>query len=506
MRSALTMRPASTRGKIQRPSLRWPRALAVVFLVLFALTPTETAAQTPRPDDLRALLYYLDQNDQRAAEAELRRLRLQFPNWTPPTDLAELRALVQSAQTTVDERPIWAKIEQGDYAGARALIEQARTAVPGWTPNPEMIRLLDLNEGQAAFDAAIARRDAAAAIAAARRWPQIMRCDRINNAWQLAEMYRQIGDREAALATYRGTAATCTRRPDAIATLEKANEIATWPQMEELFAVARAAAPTNAEALAALEARLKAGRGIRGGARAQGSATPQSAGPSALAAASATPPQEPVAEVAPPPSTGAFGEQLSALPVRGDSRLAAVRRAKEAGRWAECLAASTAPRSLEVLYERSWCAYNLDRPFEALAGFLAVQQGGAALGREVSRDARFGMILAHLALGMTEEAARLAAATPLTERQRREVEAIILDQRGVRAYQRRDYAQAIAYFNALEQLTGSLRRDLAMLRGYAYLNAREPQRAYQEFARLHAELATEETRAALAAAMAAMGG
>ncbi len=250
MRSALTMRPASTRGKIQRPSLRWPRALAVVFLVLFALTPTETAAQTPRPDDLRALLYYLDQNDQRAAEAELRRLRLQFPNWTPPTDLAELRALVQSAQTTVDERPIWAKIEQGDYAGARALIEQARTAVPGWTPNPEMIRLLDLNEGQAAFDAAIARRDAAAAIAAARRWPQIMRCDRINNAWQLAEMYRQIGDREAALATYRGTAATCTRRPDAIATLEKANEIATWPQMEELFAVARAAAPTNAEARA----------------------------------------------------------------------------------------------------------------------------------------------------------------------------------------------------------------------------------------------------------------
>ncbi|MCB1347067.1 MAG: hypothetical protein KDK09_17895, partial [Rhodobacteraceae bacterium] len=93
----------------------------------------------------------------------------------------------------------------------------------------------------------------------------------------------------------------------------------------------------------------------------------------------------------------------------GDSRIARVRAAKERGDWAGCLAASANPRSLDVMYERSWCAYNLDRSGEALAGFTAAAQSGAALGGTVPRDARFGMILSYLNMNMTEEGARLAA-------------------------------------------------------------------------------------------------
>lgn len=473
--------------------------LTLAALALACAAPLAATAQVPGVDDLRALVYYMDQNDQRSVQAEMRRLRNQFPGWTPPPDLNQLRAQMQAATAAVDEGPIWARIERGDHAGARALIDQGRAAVPGWTPNAEMIRLLDLNEGQANFDAAVARRDPVAAIAAARRSPAIMRCDRINNAWQLAEMYRASGQVDAAVETYRGVAGTCTRQPDAIATLEKANEIATWPQMEAMFAAARAAAPANAQALDALLTRLRGGRGLRGGAPAPAAAAPQPAAPRAAAPA-------PAAAAAPVAPAAAAGLPPSALPLRGDGRLATVRRLKEQGQWASCLAQSARPGSVELLYERSWCAYNLERPGEALAGFTAAERTGAALGGDVNRDARFGMILSYLAMNMTEEGARLAAATNLTQRQRIEVETTILDQRGVRAYHLRDYAGAIGYFNALEQLGGALRRDLAMLRGYAYLNGGQPAAAHAEFTRLHAQLATDETRAALRAAAGRMSG
>lgn len=485
------------------PARRPVRTAAAALAFVLAALAGPAAGQVPTANDLRALIYYMDHNDQRSVQAELRRLRGQFPAWTPPGDLNALRAMAQPAGAGVDVAPIWARIERGDYAGARALIDDARARTPGWTPDGEMLRLLEINESQAAFDAAYARRDAAEAIAVARRTPAIMRCDRINNAWRLGEMYQAAGRRDEAVATYRGIAGACTRTPDAVATLEKANEVATWPEMEAMFAAARAAGPGNARSLDELEARLRAGRGLRGGPVA--AAAPRApAAPAPAAAAQPTRPAAPAPAVAaaPAPATPPPG----ALPLRGDARLAEVRRLKETGQWAACIARSTHPRSVELLYERSWCAYNLDRPGEALAGFAATERTGAALGADVNRDARFGMILSYLGMNMTEEGARLAAATPLTATQRREVEATILDQRGVRAYFRRDFPEAVAYFNALEQLTGSLRRDLAMLRGYAYLNNGQRAEALAQFQLLHAQLATDETRAALRAVQAEAGG
>ncbi|HHX91898.1 MAG TPA: hypothetical protein GX700_19475, partial [Paracoccus sp.] len=185
------------------------------------------------------------------------------------------------------------------------------------------------------------------------------------------------------------------------------------------------------------------------------------------------------------------------LGLRGDSRVARVRGLKEAGNWANCLAQSANPRSLELLYERAWCAYNLDRQGEALAAFAAVARHGGGLGGNVLRDANFGLALSYLAHGMTEDAARVAAVTNLERQQRIEVEGIILDQRGVRAYHLRDYEQSIAYFDALETLTGTLRRDLAMLRAYAHMNLRNIETARAQFTRLNDQLATSETRDAL---------
>lgn len=475
---------------LRRPILA---GCVMMFGAVFAIMPQSAPAQTT--EDLRALLYYLDQNDQRSVQSEMRRLRAQFPNWRPPADLNELRATSSAVAATVDVAPIWQRIERGDYPGARALIDQNRERVPSWSPDAEMLRVLEMNETQAAFDQAVARRDHGAAIAAARRNPALMRCDRINNAWQLADMYHAAGQTANAVTTYRGVLASCTRISDVVPTLEKANDVTSLDELTMLFQTARQAAPSNGPQLDEVEARLRAGRGAPVATRpAATAAAPTTAAPAVAAPAPAAAPTAVAAAPAVVPTTPV---PSGSLPLRGDPRLGQTRAMKEAGNWQGCLAASANPRSIEILYERSWCAYNLDRGGEALAGFTATARTGNALGGNVNRDANFGMMLSYLSMNMTEEAARLAAVTNLTQQQRIEVEATILDQRAVRSFQRGENAQTVAYLNALEGLTGPLRRDLAMLRAWAYLNGGQRELAREHFERLHAQLATNETRQAL---------
>ncbi|NBE33272.1 hypothetical protein GVY41_20005, partial [Frigidibacter albus] len=202
------------------------------------------------------------------------------------------------------------------------------------------------------------------------------------------------------------------------------------------------------------------------------------------------------APAAPAPRAAAPAASGGALPRQGDGRLAATRSAAQSGAWAECLARSANPGSAELAYERAWCAYNLDRPAEALAGFAQMER--ARLSPELTRDARFGMALSYLDQNMTENAAQIAAATDFTREQRLTIESIILNQRGVRAYERKDYHRAIAFLDAMEEM-GKLTRDLAILRAYAYLNLDQRAEAHRQFETLHRQLATRETRAGMAA-------
>lgn len=457
--------------------------LAMILGVLLGLSSGIAHAQTAQFEDLRALRFYLQQNDQASVQAELRRLRLAFPDWRPPSDLNEL--LSPSAQASVDEAAIWRQIERRDYSTARDLIEQGRRQVSGWTPPSDMLRVLETNEAQDRFDQAVSARDPNGAIAVARRTPQLMSCDRINNAWLLAEMYVLAGQKAAALTTYRNTVQSCPGYAQMEPTLEKSSEISSPAELRESFIIARRANPGEQTRLAALEARLLGSAPAPQRAAAP-AATPQprSATPAPVASAQAT---------APSPTSGP-------LPLRGDPRIAQVRTLKEREQFASCLANSTSPRSLDVLYERSWCAYSHSRPTEALVGFQAAARVGDALGPNVRRDAHFGLALSYLAMNMTEQGALTASQVRLNETQHREVESIVLDQRGVRAFRAGDYRQSISYFNAYENLNGSLRRDLAILRAYAYLNSGQRALARSEFERLHAQLATADTRAGLNAA------
>ncbi|MDD7969781.1 hypothetical protein [Roseinatronobacter alkalisoli] len=471
------------------------RPLALAGLMVLALAPG-IAAQTASYDDLRALRYYLTQNDAASTQAELRRLRGAFPDWRPPADLNELLAAPPS-QAGVDEGEIWRRIELNDYAGARRLIDDGRARVSGWSPPADMLRVLEMNEAQSNFDAAVNSRDAGQAIAVARRSPQIMTCERINNAWVLADMYVLAGQTQAALTTYRNAVQSCTSFGQMQTSLQKASAVASGVQLQELFAAARAA---NSGASAQLD-RLYAE--LTGGAPAPqpAAAAPQQQAPAPAAQPVASPPAaaQPQAVAAPlvmeQPATAPAN-----LPLSGDPRLSEARRLKDQEQFARCLAASTGPRSLDLLYERSWCAYSHDRPTEALVGFQQAARVGDRLGPNVGRDAVFGLALSYLAMNMTEQGAQVASQVSLDASQRREIETIVLDQRGVRAFRQGDFHHAISYFNALEQVQGGLRRDLAILRAYAYLNSGQRVVAREQFERLHSQLATAETRQGLNAA------
>ncbi|TQM93976.1 hypothetical protein BD293_2631 [Roseinatronobacter monicus] len=471
---------------IMTPRTPHPR-LCAITAVLLALASAPVFAQTAGFDDLRALRYYLQQNDTASTQAELRRLRIAFPDWQPPSDLNAV--LAPNVQASVDEGAIWRQIERRDYNAARQLIEQGRQAGAGWSPSAEMLRVLETNEAQENFDTAVTARNASNAIAIARRSPSLMTCERINNAWLLADMYVLADQKPAAMTTYRNTLQSCQSYAQMQPTLEKSSAIATRTELQELFGVARRSNPGAASQLDQLETRL-----LGGAAPAQ--STPMAAAATPPPAAPSQPSAAPVAS-APARAPVQAAPNAGALPLRGDGRLAQTRRLKEQEQFASCLAASTAPRSLDVLYERSWCAYSHDRPTEALIGFQAAARAGDALGPNVRRDAHFGLALSYLSMNMTEQAAHTASQVRLSDTQHRELEGIVPDQRGVRAYRAGDFRQAIGHFDALETLSGALRRDLAMLRAYAYLNSGQRPRARAEFERLHSQLATAETREGL---------
>ncbi len=446
--------------------------LAATLAVSLLFSSPVSAQNGPGTDDLRALRFYIEQNEQAAVQAEIQRLQSEFPGWTPPANLSDL---LRTGPTT-EIADIYARLARGDVEGARRLLQQTSASYPSWEVPADLRNQIALADGQVAFDRAVNARDAAEAVRVASKTPSLLRCDRINNTWSLAELQASNGNSSGALAAYRQIVNTCNTVPDIISTIEKAEAVADTPQLTSLVETAKARFLTEANTFETLEQRLLSGRGEttqQPAATARiNSPTPVTPAPKARSPKSPVP-QAPPRNTAPraAPSTADTGSgtpSLSRLPARGDGRLGATRAAAQIDNYRACLANSEQPRSIDIAYERAWCAYNLERPLEAMAYFDATSR--SSLSGEVKRDARFGLALSYLKLNMTEDAARLAAATNYTDTQRREIEAIILNQRAVQAYQLKEYQKAVNYLDALEKLTNGLPRDLALLRGYAYLN------------------------------------
>jgi tetratricopeptide (TPR) repeat protein len=450
---------------------------------LFITVGTAAAKEVPNAQDLNAIRYYIAENEIASIAAELQRLENAFPDWTAPDDLAALELMASTIpKTEIDS--IFTLIARNDIVSARRELSAAREAFPDWMPPEDMLSLLATASAQTAFDAAIAARDPDAALGIAMDELAILRCNRINNGWKLAELKKQTRDRAGALSVYRQIVRACSLTADVVATIEKADAVATEDEMRALVATAKQRIPGSGTTFDALLIRLLSGRVVVQRPQARPALNPSV---STQAQASA-----PV--IVPGTSSGS---PLAQLRRSGDNRLRQVRASAQTGDFQTCTARSVTPRSLQVAYERAWCVFNLDRPLEALALFTAVADG---LSGTVSRDARYGMALSMLQRNMTSAASRIAAETDFTIDQRRTIESTILEQRGVRAYQEGNYSQAITYFDGMETLVGILRRDLSIMLADAYLNSGDRATARTIFMRLNNALSTAETRTGLKAA------
>lgn len=440
-----------------------------------ALPSLAWSQSLPAESDLRALQYYNSQNQTDAVAAEIRRLQTAFPGWVPPIAIGQI--LKTGPTTEVDE--IYGRIASGDLTGAHQALTNTRAKYPAWIPPDDLMAQLDLAHAQAGFDAAVAGANMQEMYRFAKQTPALLRCDRINNIWQLAELQAKAGNSAGAMMAYQQIMAACTNLPELTATMEKADAVASPNEMSDLFALALQRFPESTNAFTTLQTRLLAGHGAK------------------RVVLKTTVAVTPSAEAPPIPALSNATISNLQLPRKGDGRLGATRTAAKAGNFTACIAQSSRPRSLDVAYERAWCAYNLDRPLEALAYFSAA--ASAKLGGTIPRDARYGMALSYLKKNMTDQASQLAATTDYTPEQRHTVETIILDQRGVRSYQQGRFKETIAFLDAKEVMDGSLRRDLAILRAYSFLNLGDKAQALHQFKLLDDALSTPETHAGLQA-------
>lgn len=445
------------------------RTPALLLALALTLPASWVLAQAPSEDDLRALRYYRSQNDTISYEAELRRLRVQFPDWAPPADPVASNTGTSSPSAEIDE--IYRLIAAGALDAAEARIGETRLKYPGWTPPEDMTDLLGLSRAQTAFDLALASADLQRAVQVSTERPVLLSCERINNPWRLAEAQRAAGGPGEAFRLMQGIVRTCGNVDHVTATIEKADAFAAPDQMTQLFTEARRRFPAQAAAWDGLETRLSAGHGGSQPIR-------RAAAPRAQAG------------VSPPAGAGRVAPSAPASSGPAPSARVVTRNP------AQCLAATGPAATSGQALTRAWCAYDLQRPLEALGLFRRAAASGSA---EQKRDARFGQALAMLKLGMADSAAQIAAATDLTRQQRLDVELWILDQRGVRAYQQGKYERAVAFLDAYTKLAGFERRDLAILRAYALLNAGKRQQAHAAFQALHDVLASEDTRHGLRA-------
>lgn len=126
---------------------------------------------------------------------------------------------------------------------------------------------------------------------------------------------------------------------------------------------------------------------------------------------------------------------------------------------------------------RGWCLMDLNRPLEAAESFRVATGSGD---RNISEDATYGQSLAYLRLGLTDRAAVAATKAPMRSERARELQASILADRAVQAFQSDRYRETLLYLDQRTQVQQEP-VDLMVLRGYSYMNLNRPYDALRIF-------------------------
>ncbi|NBB83672.1 MAG: hypothetical protein GVY28_09735, partial [Alphaproteobacteria bacterium] len=207
--------------------------------------PAGAPAMTADPViDESALRFYAARYDYEKVDAEIRRLQALDPSWTVPADLFSPQAADAVAPPPVDERPLWALFNAGDYDGVTREIAVLEQLHPGWQPPQDLVDLLADKAVETDMTEAMAAGDAAAILALFEAHPGAFTCRRVDYLWALADAHFIQGREAATYEVYRRILTTCNDADHRLSTLQKALANRVDDRLDDLFALEEGQART----------------------------------------------------------------------------------------------------------------------------------------------------------------------------------------------------------------------------------------------------------------------
>lgn len=220
-----------------------------------------------------------------------------------------------------------------------------------------------------------------------------------------------------------------------------------------------------------------------------------------IADLAATPADGRPSQPAPALRSGAPAARPRGAAVAMEAATAAPAAATRSARPTSCASRLDPARlSAPAALQRGWCLMDLNRPLEAAESFGAALSSG---NRNIREDAAYGQSLAYLRVGLTDRAAVAATRAPMGSARARELQASILGDRAIQAFQSDRYREALLYLDQRAQVQQEP-VDLLVLRAYSYMNLSRPHDALRLF-EAAAATGNRDARRGLADAKAAIG-
>lgn len=190
--------------------------------------------------DDSALRYYASNKDLKRLGAEMRRLKMLYPDWQPPKDLF-------SPVANVNEQPLWDIYKTGNYSAVRARIAQMQSSNPKWQPSDDLMQKLQMGETRSLIYRAYAQHRWQEVISTAQADPSILVCSDMQVLWNVGESFAQLRNYAQSFELYKYILTSCGDPAMRLATVQKAALLLPSEGMTSLISYGRIAADGTSE-------------------------------------------------------------------------------------------------------------------------------------------------------------------------------------------------------------------------------------------------------------------
>ncbi|MFB2549594.1 cellulose synthase [Ensifer soli] len=188
------------------------------------------AVTSPPVVDESALRYFAARGDTARLNAEIARLRALYPTWTPPEDPL---AVPENTDRALEE--MWALYSQSRFADLRTAIAARKAREPDWVPPKDLIDRMEVAEKRAELVAASTARRDEDVVRIGAETPSLLTCSDADVLWRVAESFGRLGRLQRARDAYDYMLENCGDAPIRVATVQKAAEVLSYADMQELL-------------------------------------------------------------------------------------------------------------------------------------------------------------------------------------------------------------------------------------------------------------------------------